>query len=419
MGLEDLMHYVDMISALLIVDVLLSGDNAMVIALACRALPAQQRRRAMMMGTAGAIVLRIVLTAVAGLLLLVPLLKIVGGVLLLVIAIKLMLIEEGDPDETAAAPSDLWAAVGTVMVADLIMSLDNVVGLAAVAHGDVWMLTLGLLISMPLLMFGSLFVNRLLQAYPWLVPCGAAVLGWIGGDIAMSDALIADWVQHQSPGLSVVVPALMAVYVVAQSRIIQRRAPALASLRRQLDSAGAREPAATTTTAAATAVANNGPDTVQTQPPQPLAEPGRPPATAAAAVTTPAPLSQDLATWRRWLGLSWVQALLGLCVATTAVSTAVHFWMPQPAQPRQFSCAGSQTRLEFREGLSRVRLGFGSAYAYATLKPDGALEWGNYRTVSLALGLEPPTRLLQKDAQTVVIDGGTFASTECRAVNPP
>lgn len=212
------------------VDLLLSGDNAVVIALACRALPPKQMRFAVLFGTATAILLRVYLTTVVAYLLAIPCLKLVGAFALLMIAVKLTITEDdakpglvhGGATRFAEQELELWAAVVLIVLADLVMSLDNVVALAAASKGSVAFLVLGLALSIPLLMYGSLFVAALLKRYPGLITCGGAILGWIGGDIGVSDPLIADWVNTQAPALAVAMPFLGAIFVLAESRIIGR-----------------------------------------------------------------------------------------------------------------------------------------------------------------------------------------------------
>jgi len=211
------------------IDLLLSGDNAVVIALACRALPRHQMRKAMLVGIVAAVLLRVYLTTVVSFLLDVPCLKLVGSLALIIIAIKLMVDEDegqqGGNADAAGADSrkqDLWGTIVVIVLADLTMSIDNVVGLAAVAQGSIIYLALGLLLSIPLLMYGSVFVMALLKRYPWLIAAGGALLGWIAGDIAMSDPLIADWVNTQAPALTVFMPVLGALFVLLESRIVQR-----------------------------------------------------------------------------------------------------------------------------------------------------------------------------------------------------
>ncbi|AUH50219.1 hypothetical protein CXB49_04980 [Chromobacterium sp. ATCC 53434] len=220
-------------------DLILSGDNALVIALACRSLPPALRRRAVLWGTGFAILLRLVLAAVTGALLAVPLLKLAGAVILFAIAIQLLLEEHGEPDaarlsEQAGHSRQLWNAVMLVVGADLALSLDNVVALAAAAQGSLAFLLLGLLLSVPLLMYGSLLLARLMDRYPLLIPAGAAALGWLAGSLAAGDALWGDWVAAQAPALQLAAPLLGAVFVLLESRVIReqrRKLPPLPPLR--------------------------------------------------------------------------------------------------------------------------------------------------------------------------------------------
>ena len=238
MGIDSIVLYLNLTLEVFFLDLLLSGDNAVVIALACRSLPDRQKRQAMLLGTGIAILLRVLLTLVASAVLQVPLLKLLGGVALTVIAIQLTLDDPyaviGDNEKLpggGAGRADLLSVIGTVVVADLVMSTDNVVALAAVAKGSVAVLALGLLLSVPLLMFGSWYVTALLKRYPVLPRLGGAMLGWFAGDIAVSDPLYAGWIEQQSPALSVVVPVLVAAYVLLQSRIIEQSRASATALR--------------------------------------------------------------------------------------------------------------------------------------------------------------------------------------------
>ncbi|MGO9039770.1 MAG: TerC family protein [Steroidobacteraceae bacterium] len=250
MGFDNLFHYVNLTLEVFFVNLLLSGDNAVVIALACRSLPPALTKRAMLIGIDGAIALRVLLTVFASFLLSIPVLKILGGVALIVIAIKLTVEEQGESKSGERAPKDapgLWSAVGTIIAADLVMSVDNVVALVAVAHGSIFILTMGLLMSVPLLMYGSMFVAVLLRRYPLLKRGGGAMLGWLAGDIAISDPMIVDWVNQQSPALTIVVPFLVAVFVLIESRIMQNAQAAAYALRPKPRAALTPAPAAART----------------------------------------------------------------------------------------------------------------------------------------------------------------------------
>src|SRR3954463_12782314 len=176
------------------INILLSGDNAVVIALASRSLPASQRRMAVIGGSGAAVVLRIALCLIVASLLQVRYLKLIGGLLLLYIGIKLIVDEESN-DEIAAR-SNLWGAIRPILIADAVMSLDNVVAIAAAAHDSVLLIALGLLISIPLIVFGSQLMLRVLTKYPILVSLGGGLLGWLAGEIILSDPIVDSWLPY-------------------------------------------------------------------------------------------------------------------------------------------------------------------------------------------------------------------------------
>ncbi|MGE0719938.1 MAG: TerC family protein [Alphaproteobacteria bacterium] len=205
------------------INILLSGDNAVVIALACRALPPHQQKWGIILGTAPAVVLRIIFAAMVSWLMAVPWLKIVGGVILLWIAIDLM--KGGDDDEAAVHEhASLWYAARTIVVADVVMSLDNVVAVAAAAKGDFSLLVIGLLISIPLVIVGSTLLLRLLDRFPVLVVAGAALLGFIAGELIESDPVLSPWTADLPEIVDLGVPLLLAALVVATGQLMGRAA---------------------------------------------------------------------------------------------------------------------------------------------------------------------------------------------------
>jgi YjbE family integral membrane protein len=173
------------------INILLSGDNAVVIAMACRGLPARQRMWGMILGAGVAVLLRIVFTGVVASLMTFPYLKIVGGLALFYIAAKLLVPEDPDEGEVEAV-EHLWRAVRIVAIADIIMSLDNVIAIAAAAGGNMALLVIGLAISIPLIVAGAALIMALLDRYPILVWAGAALLGWIVGEVIATDPAIYD-----------------------------------------------------------------------------------------------------------------------------------------------------------------------------------------------------------------------------------
>jgi YjbE family integral membrane protein len=180
------------LGAIIWVNIILSGDNAVVIALAARSLPAHQQKQAVIWGAAAAVVLRIVLTIVAVELLKLPYLKLLGGVLLLWIAVKLLVPEE-DGGDGIKSSSNLWAAIKTILIADLVMSLDNVIAVAAVAKGSIVLLVLGLLISIPLVVFGATMLMKLMETYPVIITVGAALIGYVAGEMLVTDPVVVEW----------------------------------------------------------------------------------------------------------------------------------------------------------------------------------------------------------------------------------
>jgi YjbE family integral membrane protein len=185
------------VGQIILIDILLGGDNAVVIALACRQLPPSQRLKGIVLGTIGAIVLRVVLIAFALTLLQVPYLKLVGAALLLWIGIKLLLPEE-DGHSNLHASDKLWAAVKTVVVADLVMSLDNVIAIAGAATNagqqhQMVLVVFGLLVSIPIIVGGSQLILGLMDRFPSIVTVGGMLLGWIAGTMAHSDPATALW----------------------------------------------------------------------------------------------------------------------------------------------------------------------------------------------------------------------------------
>ncbi|MGE5640471.1 MAG: TerC family protein [Clostridia bacterium] len=173
------------------VNIILSGDNAVVIALAARSLPQKQQKMAVFWGSGAAIAMRIVLTLFAVALLSLPWLKVAGSVLLFWIGIKLLVPEEDEADIEAS--DKMLAAIKTILVADLVMSLDNVIAVAAAAGGSLVLLVLGLAISIPLVIFGATLLIKLMERYPVIITVGAALIGWVAGEMLATDLALKDW----------------------------------------------------------------------------------------------------------------------------------------------------------------------------------------------------------------------------------
>jgi YjbE family integral membrane protein len=216
------------VGQIILIDILLGGDNAVVIALACRGLPPKQRRMGIIYGTAGAIILRVILIAFALALLSVPYLKLVGGLLLVWIGVKLLIPHDDDDHSNISASDKLWGAVKTVIVADLVMSVDNVLAIAGAAESagshQLPLVIFGLVVSIPIIVAGSQIVLKLMDRFPIIITLGGMLLGWIAGQMIFTD-----------PGLKPYLPASKvyeyaaaafgALLVLAIGKFIEKRRP--------------------------------------------------------------------------------------------------------------------------------------------------------------------------------------------------
>lgn len=454
MGIDGTFQFFGISLQVFLVDLLLSGDNAVVIALACRSLPAKQRRQAMIYGAGAGILLRLFLSLTVNLVLLLPLLKIIGAIALLLIAIGLMTEEEEIAEnQEDVANHTLSAAVMTIVVADLVMSLDNVVALAAVSQGSFLFLGLGLILSVPLLIFGSGLLSRLMDDMPGLITLGGALLGWVAGGIAVTDPLIAGWVDTQSPALTLVVPLATALLAVLQSRrlVAERRLlgpQPRQSLRLPMLWTPSR-PAETSViedrpdaTAPATVEAAGEPAAIPTGVPiqsrseatsmddehdiligdrrqtavpagQPDAEPNAEPAPATAT-----------ALWdiKVTLGLAVVVTLLVLVMSvvtpkgesTTDVPHTPDFSVaptPDPLEP--FQCGVYDSVVYYHHGSMQIRFQAGSVKLSGVLNRN-AITWKPQPPGTPALGFTPPTTVSDDSAKTVTVKGGSFPETVCQ-----
>ena len=215
------------VGQIIMIDIVLGGDNAVVIALACRKLPPAQRTKGILWGTAGAIILRVVLIFFALTLLAIPFLKLVGAALLVWIGVKLLVPEDHEAHGNIQASDKLWAAVKTVIVADLVLSLDNVVAIAGAAEQAdpsqrTGLIIFGLLVSVPFIVFGSQLILKLLDRFPIIITAGAALLGWIAGGLIVGDVIVAPYMPA-SAAVGYAASAAGAVFVVAMARWLSHR----------------------------------------------------------------------------------------------------------------------------------------------------------------------------------------------------
>ena len=203
------------LGSIILANVLLSGDNAVVIAMAARGLPAHQQKRAIVWGSAAAIVMRIVLTLIAVKMLTLPYLKLVGGLLLVYIGANLMSDEEDEHDHEPKTIG-IGTAVRTILVADLVMSLDNVLAVAAAAQGNTLLLIIGLGVSIPLIVFGSTLILKVMDRFPVIIIAGAALLGWLAGEMMLTDPVLRGWfgeIPESSVRLAGIIGAVLVVII--------------------------------------------------------------------------------------------------------------------------------------------------------------------------------------------------------------
>jgi YjbE family integral membrane protein len=205
------------------INILLSGDNAVVIALACRELPPRERLWGMVIGAGVASVLLIAFTAVFSVLLTLPYLRLAGAIALIWIAVKLLAPQAHDEEGSTEAAQDLWRAVWIVVIADIVMSLDNVIAVAAVAKGQYVLLIIGLSISIPVVIAGSAIILWLLERFPVLVWGGAGILGWVAGDIFAGDTVVLNLFSSVNPETLELVAEIVGAVIVLASGLVWRR----------------------------------------------------------------------------------------------------------------------------------------------------------------------------------------------------
>ena len=206
------------------IDIVLGGDNAIIIALACRNLPKHQKRAGILWGTAGAIILRVILVFFATSLMEIPGLRLIGGVLLIWIGVKLP--TEADShslDGKIDQSSNLLTAIRTIIIADFVMSLDNALAITAAAKGDIGLVVFGLLLSVPIIIGGSALILRLMERFPLIITAGAGLLGWLGGDLIVNDKLFTNYNFAPTVADPTIAATVGAVFVIAVGEFLARR----------------------------------------------------------------------------------------------------------------------------------------------------------------------------------------------------
>ena len=205
------------------IDIVLGGDNAIIIALACRNLPKHQRLAGILWGTAGAIILRVILVFFATNLMEIPGLRLIGGILLIWIGVKLLTeVEPHELDGKINQSSNLLTAIRTIIIADFVMSLDNALAITAAAKGDIGLVVFGLLLSVPIIIWGSALILQLMERFPVIITAGAGLLGWLGGGLMISDKLLTKFTAMSPPATSTIAATIGVIFVIAIGKFLSK-----------------------------------------------------------------------------------------------------------------------------------------------------------------------------------------------------
>lgn len=215
------MEFFSALLSIIMINLVLSGDNAVVIALASRSLPSSQQKKAIFWGTFGAIALRVILTVVAVWLLQIPLLQAAGALLLLWIAVKLLAPHEETED--VAAANNLIEAIKTIIIADFVMSLDNVLAIAGAAQGNLLLVVLGIAISIPIIIGGSQIIMSLMNRFPIIVVIGAGILGWTAGEMIVNDRVLHPYILQALGNKEIIIPIALTIFVIAVGKLMARK----------------------------------------------------------------------------------------------------------------------------------------------------------------------------------------------------
>jgi YjbE family integral membrane protein len=214
------MDFLTALFSIVAIDLVLAGDNAVVIALASRKLPIQQRNKAIYWGTFGAIVIRALMTLVAVWLLKIPFLQAMGGLLLIPVAINLL--KKDDSTEHIDASSSFWGAIKTIIIADAIMGVDNVLAIAGASHGNMLLVVLGLVISVPIVVWGSKWISAWMAKYPILIYAGSAILAWTAGSMIMNDKIVGPHLTSVFSSATWLLPLVVTLFVLAIGKLRER-----------------------------------------------------------------------------------------------------------------------------------------------------------------------------------------------------
>lgn len=415
----------------LLADILLSGDNAIVIALVCRSLSKEHRARALWLGVLGALLARLVMTSLATLAMNLTLVKLVGGLLLLKISVDLIVdnaAQDGmpiDPQHSSAA--DVFSAAKTIVLADLVMSLDNVVALSAITQNNLQMLVAGLLLSIPILMFGSLYIARLLDLFPPLLWVGGAILGAVSGALVIDDPVWDGAFNGASSMANLYVPVLAAVFVVQMGRVMVANGRQMAARnkpRTLLDIVCSSPPAQVRTQGAGSlaAAATTMATTAEAATVLPAPQPGTTPAPAAnvgAAVARMAvPAAQSPTRPAAAAPRGEHRVLIGLGLFMLLSGGAMYYMLnvyqaPVPDTFFTYFCKEPALSVSYRPNARQIRFASPKGVVLTTVVED-RIVWEDYREAAARLTVPPPVKIVQVDAANLVVNGGAFDNTSCR-----
>lgn len=405
----------------LLVDILLSGDNAIVIALVCRSLSLEQRTRALWLGVLGAFVARLVLTSCATLMMNLPLIKLIGGLLLLKISIELI-VDNANPDLNAqkhahSSERNFLSAAKTIVMADIVMSLDNVLALSAVSQNSWSMLVAGLMLSIPILMFGSLYIARLLDVFPYFLWVGGAILGGISGALLIEDPIFDGAFSNASSMAPLIVPLLAAGFVVQISRVIAANARRMQSVARPpslLDIvwAGVADAPVATHLADASVpqvLALKAAVSAQTSTPVPSLAVDLPAQTVKAPVPSfkPVPATSG--------GEYKVLMALGLFMMLTGGVLYYMLNVYEPTVPNRFftyMCKQPAMTISYMPEAKEIRFATVGGVVKTSVIED-RIVWDDYRDAGAKLTMPPPVKIVSVDARKLVVNGGMFENTAC------
>lgn len=399
-------------------DIILGADNAIVIALACRKLPQHLRQKAMVLGVAGAFFARLILTAMASMVMALPFLRLVGGLLLVQIAIRLCTEGESADDASPAANDsqrdNIFAAAQMIIVADLLMSLDNVLALTAVAQHNVLMLAIGLLLSVPILLIASTQVSKILGMFPQFVWIGGAFLGAAAGSLIAEDFVFGDLLTGNSSLANIYLPVLLGAYVIVQSHIVAQRKPAMQGLQRPPPLFrivfGYSQPQHPHVNAAP----GEGPESLPVR----AAEV---PATQSQQLLTPVPeiapergeksarLDRAMRTGYRALMVFTTIFLIFLAWIASQLS---HTALPKPDALQTYSCVDSDLKVNYSTTSTSINFLMPKGSVTAQVS-NGTITWHNYQSASDALGVMPPNAIQFKKNTGLVLKGGAFDNKRC------